>query len=185
MHFMLEHELPKGAGTYRTGSVYVRDDRVDQVVYEGPDASLVPDLMQAWADSLRATSAEESMVRAAMAHLNLVMIHPYRDGNGRMARALQTMVLAQDAVLEPTFASIEDWLGQNTEDYYRILALTGRGSWQPDNDAHPWLKFNLRAHHMQAQTQQRRFMEAAAFSLAQKSGVYVIMMCCIGEKLVA
>lgn len=103
------------------------------------------------------------MVRAAMAHLNLVMIHPYRDGNGRMARALQTMVLAQDAVLEPTFASIEEWLGQNTEDYYRVLALTGRGAWQPDNGTHSWLKFNLRAHHMQAQTQQRRFAEAAMF----------------------
>lgn len=63
-----------------------------------------------------------------MAHLNLVMIHPFRDGNGRMARALQTLVLALDEVLEPTFSSIEEWLGSNTADYYLVLAATGRGA---------------------------------------------------------
>ena len=95
-----------------------------------------------------------------MAHLNLVMIHPFRDGNGRMARALQTMVLAQDQVLEPTFSSIEEWLGHNTDDYYAVLAATGGGSWHPERDARLWVQFNLRAHHMQAQTLQRRFAEA-------------------------
>ena len=77
-----------------------------------------------------------------MAHLNLVMIHPFRDGNGRMARALQTMVLAQDQVVEPTFSSIEEWLGNNTQDYYDVLAATGRGRLAPGNDATLWVKFN-------------------------------------------
>lgn len=95
-----------------------------------------------------------------MAHLNLVMIHPFRDGNGRMARALQTLVLASDRVLEPTFSSIEEWLGSDTTDYYAVLAATGRGAWHPDNDAHPWVTFNLRAHHFQAQTLQSRFAAA-------------------------
>ncbi len=70
------------------------------------------------------------------------------------------MVLAQDKVVEPTFSSIEEWLGNNTQDYYDILAATGRGSWQPENDASLWVRFNLRAHHMQAQTVRRRFDEA-------------------------
>ena len=95
-----------------------------------------------------------------MAHLNLAMIHPYRGGNGRMARALQTMVLAHNAVLEPTFASIEEWLGQHTDDYCAVLAATGGRSWQPDRSTRLWLKFNLRAHHLQAQTLKRRFAEA-------------------------
>lgn len=116
--------------------------------------------MEALAHDLADPAAVDPMVRAAMAHLNLVMIHPFKDGNGRMARALQTLVLAQDAVIEPTFSSIEEWLGRNTDDYYRVLATTGRGNWQPSNDAHLWVKFNLRAHHMQAQTLQRRFHEA-------------------------
>lgn len=161
MHFMLlEHDLTKSPGRYRTKEIFVRDDRRGINVYAGPDEADVPDLMRALSDSLAAPDGNDPLVRGAMAHLNLVMIHPFRDGNGRMARALQTMVLAQDQVVEPTFSSIEEWLGNNTQDYYDVLATTGRGSWQPENDASLWVRFNLRAHHMQAQTVRRRFDEA-------------------------
>ncbi len=166
LHFMLlEHDLAKDPGEFRRGTVYVRDEAAGTTVYEGPDAALVPRLVELLAADIQAGS-DEPMVDGAMAHLNLVMIHPFRDGNGRMARALQTLVLAQDQVLEPTFSSIEEWLGHNTDDYYRVLAITGRGSWQPENDASLWVKFNLRAHHMQAQTLERRFREADTTLLA-------------------
>jgi Fic family protein len=163
MHFMmLAHDLSKSPGQYRTGAIYVHDERTDQHVYEGPDERHVPELMEEFAASLRADSEVDPLVRGAMAHLNLVMIHPFRDGNGRMARATQTLVLAREAIVEPAFSSIEEWLGENTEDYYRVLALTGRGSWQPRADPHLWVSFNLRAHHMQAQTVARRVDEASA-----------------------
>ena len=84
-----------------------------------------------------------------MAHLNLVMIHPFRDGNGRMARALATLVLTRSDIGEPEFCSIEEWLGANTEDYYSVLARTGRGSWQPRGDVNLWLAFNLRERFLQ------------------------------------
>lgn len=161
MHFMLlEHELGKDPGQYRTSMVYVRDDAAGETVYEGPDSDAVPALVEAFVGSLNRDRDVDPLVRGAMAHLNLVMIHPFKDGNGRMARAVQTLVLAQDAVLEPTFSSIEEWLGNNTAEYYRILAATGQGAWHPENDAHLWVKFTLRAHHMQAQTLRRRFDEA-------------------------
>lgn len=162
MHFMLlEHDLSKCPGRYRESSVYVRDDRRDANVYEGPPSEDVPELMRTLSRALATPDAgDDPLIRGAMAHLNLVLIHPFRDGNGRMARALQTMVLAQDHLVEPTFSSIEEWLGSNTQEYYDVLAAVGQGSWQPANDASLWLKFNLRAHHMQAQTLQRRFAEA-------------------------
>jgi Fic family protein len=161
MHFMLlDHDLSKTPGRYRAKEIFVRDDKRGVNVYAGPDGDLVPKLMRALSESLSAPTADDPLVRGAMAHLNLVMIHPFRDGNGRMARALQTMVLAQDQVVEPTFSSIEEWLGNNTQDYYDVLAATGRGAWDPENDATLWVKFNLRAHHMQAQTVRRRFDEA-------------------------
>lgn len=161
MHFMLlEHDLPKLPGRYRTRDAYVQDEREGRTVYTGPDAAGVPLLMAALAEELDRASPEDPMVKAAMAHLHLVMILPFKDGNGRMARALQTLVLAQDRVLEPTFSSIEEWLGHNTEDYYRALGVTGGGSWQPNRDSSLWVKFSLRAHHMQAQTLRRRFSEA-------------------------
>jgi Fic family protein len=116
--------------------------------------------MDALVESLHTGLNNDPIVRSAMAHLNLVMIHPFRDGNGRMARALATSVLTRSDIGEPGFSSIEEWLGVKTEDYYSVLAHTGNGSWQPRDDAHLWLTFNLRAHHMQAQTVARRVREA-------------------------
>ncbi|WP_431973079.1 Fic family protein [Micromonospora haikouensis] len=160
-YMMLSHDLTKSPGQYRTGPIYVHDERTDRRVYEGADADHVPQLVEELAANLRSDETTDPLVKAAMAHLNLVMIHPFRDGNGRMARALQTLVLSRRAIVEPAFSSIEEWLGSNTEDYYRVLAITGRGRWNPEGAAHLWVAFNLRAHHIQAQTVARRFQEAA------------------------
>jgi Fic family protein len=163
MHYMLlAHDFSKSPGRYRRGPIYVHDERNDRVVYEGPDSERLPGLMDALVSSLHAGAGHDPVVRSAMAHLNLVMIHPFRDGNGRMARALATLVLTRSDIGEPEFSSIEEWLGANTDDYYAVLARTGHGSWQPRGDAHLWLSFNLRAHHMQAQTIARRVDEAGA-----------------------
>jgi len=162
MHYMmLSHDHSKSPGLYRRGPIYMQDERRDLVVYEGPDADMVPGLMDALVASLNTGHGSDPVVRSAMAHLNLVMIHPFRDGNGRMARALATLVLTRSDIAEPQFSSIEEWLGANTEDYYSVLAHTGHGSWRPRGDAHLWLTFNLRAHHMQAQTVARRVEEAS------------------------
>ena len=159
MHFMLlRHDLAKGPGQYRTGPICVADDR-GRTTYTAPAAEIVPTLMATLIASLEPGSASSSVIDAAMAHLNLVMIHPFRDGNGRMARALQTMVLARDHIIEPIFSSIEEWLGHNTDDYYRVLAVTGGGAWNPGKNTTLWLKFSVRAHVMQASTHVRRFDE--------------------------
>jgi Fic family protein len=163
MHYMmLSHDQSKSPGHYRKGPMYVRDEHRDLVVYEGPDAPQVPVLIDALVESLHTGVSSDPVVRSGMAHLNLVMIHPFRDGNGRTARALATSVLTRSDIGEPEFSSIEEWLGANTDDYYSVLAHTGQGSWQPRDDAHLWLTFNLRAHHMQAQTVARRVEEADA-----------------------
>jgi Fic family protein len=163
LHFMmLGHDLSKSPGQYRSGPINVHDDKADQRVYEGPEAVLVPRLMEELARSLRADAGLDPLVRGAMAHLNLVMIHPFRDGNGRMARVLQTLVLSREAIVEPAFSSIEEWLGHNTESYYQVLLATGRGRWRPGGGARLWVAYNLRAHHLQAQTVRRRMDEAVA-----------------------
>jgi Fic family protein len=102
------------------------------------------------------------LVRAALAHLNLVSIHPWRDGNGRMSRCLHTLVLAQGGRTYPEFSSIEEWLGfdVNTTAYY--AALQFRGGYEPGADTHGWLRFCLRAHHEQAQLVDRRLKLGAA-----------------------
>lgn len=158
LHFMMiQHDLGKHPGRWRPGPIFVRDDGRGEIVYEGPDAELVPGLMLELTNSLRAEDPSiPVMVRAAMAHLNLVMIHPFSDGNGRMARCLQTLMLARERILHPQFCSVEEYLGKNTNDYYAVLALVGGGKWNPGNNARPWIRFCLTAHFRQASTLLRR-----------------------------
>lgn len=155
LHFMmLGHDLSKSPGQLRGGDIYVKNEQTGRTVYQGPDADEVAGLMDEFVTSL-ATDLDP-LVHGAMAHLNFVMIHPFRDGNGRMARALQTFVLGREGIGEPAFSSIEEWLGANTADYYRALEHAGAGTWQPHRDTTLWVKFILRAHHMQSQTVERR-----------------------------
>jgi len=151
LHFMMmQHELPKNPGRYRPGPIYVRDDKKQETVYTAPDAEAVPALMEELIQSLNERSNLPAVVRAALGHLNLVMIHPFSDGNGRMARCLQTLILAREQIIEPTFCSIEEYLGRYTQEYYDVLAEVGRGAWHPENDCRAWIRFNLVAHYRQA-----------------------------------
>jgi Fic family protein len=160
LHFMmLSYDLSKHPGRWRPGPIYVRREPSGEIVYEGPDAGLVSGLMADLVEALNAKDGASVMTRAAMGHLNLVMIHPFSDGNGRMARALQTLVLAREGILAPQFCSIEEYLGRNTPDYYAVLGEVGAGSWHPERDARPWIRFCLTAHYRQAMTLLRRTRE--------------------------
>ncbi len=155
-HFMmLEYDLSKNPGQWRPGWVAVRDSQSGEVVYEGPDADAVPALMDGLVEVLEKPDPKDpDLVQAAMAHLNLALIHPFSDGNGRMARCLQTLVLARTGVLAPVFSSIEEYLGnrRNTQAYYDVLAEVAQGHWSPQSDTRLWIRFCLTAHFRQAVT---------------------------------
>lgn len=155
LHFMmLGHDLAKSPGQLRDGEIYVKNEQTGRTVYRGPDAEKIATLLAEFVDSMDADL--DPLVGGAMAHVNFVMIHPFRDGNGRMARALQTLVLGRGGIGEPAFSSVEEWLGANTADYYRVLEHAGAGAWNPQRDTTLWVTFMLRAHHMQSQTLERR-----------------------------
>lgn len=158
LHFlMVGHDLNKHPGRWRPGVVYVFDEEREQRVYEGPSIDVVPALMTELMAFLNDPGAVHPIVAAAMAHLNYVLIHPHSDGNGRMARCLQTLVLARGKMgRNPIFVSIEEYLGANTPAYYRVLEEVGGGSWQPQRDTYPWIRFCLQAHYRQAKTMKAR-----------------------------
>ncbi len=161
LHFMMtKYDLKNRPGLWRVGPIYVRDERTGEIVHEGADIAEVPALMNELSESLNADHSTPAPIRAAMVHLNLAMIHPFRDGNGRMARCLQSLVLARNGVLAPPFMSIEEYLGRNTVEYYHALAEVGGGSWQPERDARQWIRFTLTAHLRQANTLLRRVGES-------------------------
>lgn len=161
LHFMMVgYDLTNNSGRWRPGTIFVRDDKIDEIVYEGPNIELVPSLMYELIDVLnKGDGADSSIINAAMGHLNLVLVHPYSDGNGRMARALQTLILSRSgSALHPIFISIEEYLGsgENTQEYYDVLSEVAAGSWQPERTTRPWIRFNLKAHFRQATTLRRR-----------------------------
>ena len=161
LHFMMtEYTLDASPGLWRPGPIWIRNDATGDIVYEGPPADELPELAQELTSDVSSDSETPVMVKAAMAHLNLVMIHPFRDGNGRMSRCLQTLVLARDQILAPQFSSIEEYLGRNTQSYYKVLQEVGTESWHPEGDARPWVRYCLEAHFVQASSVLRRVKES-------------------------
>ena len=131
------------------------------LVYTAPSRENVEDLVDQTLQSIH-QSTYPVMVTAAMAHLNLVMVHPWSDGNGEMARCLQTLVLAAEGILGPVFSSIEEYLGRNTPSYYEALGSVHRGAWAPERTTRRWIEFSLTAHYRQARTLQRRIEQYEA-----------------------
>ncbi len=156
LHFMMVgHDLSTNPGQWRPGAVWVRDG-TGSPVYDAPDRDVVEPLIDEFIAHVNA-SGDPAEVAAAMAHLNLTLIHPFSDGNGRMARCLQSFVLGRAfGGLSPVFSSIEEYLGRNTVAYYAALTETAAGSWSPQRSARPWMEFCLTAHHHQAATVRRR-----------------------------
>lgn len=162
LHFMMtEYDSDASPGLWRPGPIWIRNDETREIVYEGPDPESVPHMVACLMQEIEQMGDDyPAMVKAAMAHLNLVMIHPFRDGNGRMSRCLQTLVLAREGILSPEFCSIEEYLGRNTQSYYDVLSAAGRGSWNPENDTTEWVRYCLTAHYVQAASVLRRVRES-------------------------
>lgn len=150
LHFEACASEPTGSpGRWRTGPVLVTAPG-GGVAYRAPAAEEVPTLMGELVDWLSEDLGTPVVVRAAMAHLHLVSIHPFRDGNGRLSRILQSLVLARDGVLSPELGSIEEYLARDTGRYYDVLRQVQGGRYQPERSADPWLAFCIEAHRVQA-----------------------------------
>jgi hypothetical protein len=153
-------QADKRPGLWREGGVLVTAEG-GGIAFRGPDGHV--ELMGEVVDWLDHGDLEAHVVvRAAMAHLHLVSVHPFQDGNGRISRIVQSLVLALDGLLAPEFNSIEEYLGGHTAQYYNVLTEVQRGSYQPDRDAKPWVSFCIAAHLDQARLRLRQIETAAA-----------------------
>ncbi|MCY4424023.1 MAG: Fic family protein [Acidimicrobiaceae bacterium] len=146
-YLMMAYDLGKRPGKWRKGAVWVRNND-GEVVYTAPGRDDLEPLIDELVHQVN-QGGLDPLVKAAMAHLNLTLIHPFEDGNGRMARCLQSFVLAQ-ATRHPHFMSIEEDLGRRTSEYYRALQDTAAGSWSPGRSTRPWIEWCLTAHLRQA-----------------------------------
>jgi len=82
---------------------------------------------------------EDGIIRAGLAHFYFVTIHPFEDGNGRLARALTDMALAQDEKLQTRFYSLSSQIMKERNQYYEVLERCQKG----DGDVTHWLVWFL------------------------------------------
>jgi Fic family protein len=163
LHFDACYFQPdKDPGLWRTGPIGVTaaDGSLE---YRGPDGDRVVSLMDEVVGWLASGDPDaDSVVRAAMAHLHVVSVHPFRDGNGRIARIVQSLVLAREGLAAPEFFSIEEYLSSHTQGYYAALREAQGGSYQPQRDASGWVSFCVHAHIAQARQRLTQIDEAAS-----------------------
>lgn len=149
-------------GHWRTGPVAVTTG-TGGIAYRGPDGADIPKLMEEVVTWLEVGDPEvHPVVRAAMAHLHVVSVHPFRDGNGRISRIVQSLVLALERLVSPEFGSIEEYLAQNTHAYYSVLTKVQGGSYRPDRNASAWVDFCIDAHLAQAKQRLEQIEKAAS-----------------------
>jgi Fic family protein len=152
----------KAPGRWRAGPISVTSPDGGPPEYVGPAGERVPALMGEVVSWLEHGDLDAHVVvRAAMAHLNVISVHPFADGNGRVSRIVQSLVLARAGLLAPELGSIEEYLGRNTAAYYRALRETQGGSYQPGRDVSGWVAFCLDAHIAQAEKRLEQIEQAA------------------------
>jgi Fic family protein len=111
----------------------------ERVHYEAPAADRLRDEMKKFLDWFEKDSSTDLVLKAGVAHFWFVTIHPFEDGNGRIARAISDMVLARSEHSSQRFYSMSAQIRQERKAYYEILEATQKG----DLDITPWLKWFL------------------------------------------
>jgi Fic family protein len=111
----------------------------EKVHYEAPAAGRLDTEMKSFLDWFNAADDSDPVLKAALAHLWFVTIHPFADGNGRIARAIADMSLARSEDSPQRFYSMSAQIQQERKDYYDILETMQKG----DLDITPWLEWFL------------------------------------------
>lgn len=111
-----------------------------------PNPMVLPQALDAWAHYL-ASEDEDPVLQVAIAHAQFEILHPFKDGNGRIGRMLVPLLLFQRRVLSRPMFYLSEYLEAHRDQYYDgLLAITDEGNWQG------WLEFFLNAMVVQADT---------------------------------
>jgi Fic family protein len=130
------------AGSWRddsTGPMEVVSGPIgkERVHFQAPPARRLNREMQAFLDWFNAGAGIDPVLEAGLAHLWFVTIHPFDDGNGRIARAIADMALARSENSPQRFYSMSAQIRQERSTYYDILEKTQKGTM----DITPWMQW--------------------------------------------
>lgn len=115
----------------------------ERVHFEAPPAARLDAEMEKFLDWIDTDTAEPAIIKAGLAHLWFVTVHPFDDGNGRIARALGDLWLARADHSTRRFYSLSAQIQRDRAAYYRVLERTQKGAL----DVTGWLTWFLEALH--------------------------------------
>ncbi len=125
-------------GQYRKTQVVVKNSATGEITFRPPPAVEVPFLLKAFLDWLNNKEVDiHAIIKAGAAHYEIVRIHPFLDGNGRVARALATLVLFRDGYDVKRFFSLEEYYDREPTEYYEALQSVGKS----DGNLTSWLEY--------------------------------------------
>lgn len=119
-----DHFKPHHEGDWRDGRAFVVDQIAQQILFEGPPPEEVDEKMHAltdWVAGRLRPDGEPPFVVSGVLHYAVTDIHPFADGNGRMARLLQTAALMTADVLPGRMFSFEQYYAEDRNRYYESL----------------------------------------------------------------
>lgn len=111
----------------------------EKVHYEAPAAPRIENEMRAFLRWFNGTADIDPVLKAGIAHLWFVTIHPFDDGNGRIARAMTDLLLARSEQSSQRFYSMSAQICEERNEYYALLEATQKGNL----DSTPWLEWFL------------------------------------------
>lgn len=111
----------------------------EKVHYEAPKAETLQKEMSDFIEYINNSSNDDIVIKAGIVHLWFVILHPFDDGNGRIARALTDMLLSKSDNSALRFYSMSSQIQKNRKSYYEVLEKTQKGSMDITN----WLVWFL------------------------------------------
>ncbi len=112
----------------------------EKVHFEAPPAKTIGNEMKSFLSWFNKVSDQDLVLKSAIAHIWFLTIHPFEDGNGRIARALSEMLLARSDETPQRFYSMSSQIRAERKDYYNILEKTQKGTL----DITEWLVWYLK-----------------------------------------
>lgn len=128
-------------GKYRTNEEHIVSGMFgrEKIHYIAPSPERVEEEMRQFLDWFNSNESESYVIRSAVAHFRFVSIHPFEDGNGRLARILSEMLLARGDKDGFRFYNLSSQINKDKNHYYDILERMQRG----DGDITEWLVWYL------------------------------------------
>jgi len=133
-------------GKFRPGEIYVVDDLGDgreYLRYQGPKSEDVPTLIEEMIKwyKIATTDGLHPVIKAGILHLQFVSIHPFTDGNGRLARLLTQLSLYLDGWDFRKIIVLEEFYNQNRQDYYNAENAVQGEKYHEGQDITPFLEY--------------------------------------------